>query len=148
MDLHELQDVGLLFRTINFNFREQVDAALEEAGIGLNFAESSALSLLNLRPGSNGAELARRAMVSPQAMNAVLARLADRKLVERRAHPESLRADAWHVTAKGTRLLERAREAFGRVMSRMLAPLQPADVSRLTRYLRACAGALEEASTR
>jgi DNA-binding MarR family transcriptional regulator len=148
MDLDTLQDVGLLFRTINFSFREQVDAALAEAGVGLNFSESSALSILDLRPGSSGADVARHAMVSPQAMNGVLGRLATRKLVERRAHPSSLRADAWHVTAKGRSVLLRAREVFGDVMSRMLAPLAPADVQRLTKYLRACAGALEAASTR
>jgi DNA-binding MarR family transcriptional regulator len=140
----QLQEVGLLFRTVNFNFREQVDRALRAGGVGLSFGQVSALAILHQRPGINGAELARHGMVSAQAMNAVLRTLAARKLLDRRAHPGSLRADAWHLTDKGLKILERASGIFGGVMSRMLAPLQAREQREFERYLRLCAASLEE----
>lgn len=147
-DGHEdhLELVGLLFRRVNFNFREQVDRALVEGGVDLTFGESSALSIVANRPGINGAELARRAMVSPQAMNNVLRELARRRLVQRREHPSNPRADAWHLTERGSELRGRAREIFGGVMARMLNALSDADVRRFEGYLSACAVALEEAA--
>lgn len=133
----------MLFRTVNFNFREQVDRALREGGVELTFAQSSALSLIHRQPGINGAEIARLGMVSAQAMNVMLRQLAARKLVERRAHPESQRADAWHLTPAGRIARTRARAIFGGVMSRMLAPLTTAQVRQFERYLQLCAASLE-----
>lgn len=144
MDLQQLQDVGLLFRTVNFSFREQVDSALREGGVPLSFGQVSALSILDLKPGINGAQLARESMVSAQAMTAVLRSLTDKRLLERRAHPDSLRADAWHVTARGATVLQRARTLFGEVMARMLSPLSVRERREFERYLRACAGALSQ----
>ena len=82
--LQFLQDIGLLFRTVNFNFREQVDRALRDGGVELGFGQISALGILRERPGINGAELARHGMVSPQAMNSVLRDLMGERYVERR----------------------------------------------------------------
>jgi len=140
-----LHDVGLLFRTVNFNFREQVDRALRDGGVELGFGQISALGIVRERPGINGAELARHGMVSPQAMNAVLRELARDRYLERRDHPGSLRADAWHLTAKGEQMLTRAGAIFGGVMSRMLSRLSPREQQQFERYLRLCAASLEEA---
>lgn len=143
--LQFLQDIGLLFRTVNFNFREQVDRALRDGGVGLGFGQVSALGILRERPGINGAELARHGMVSPQAMNAVLRELMRERYLERRDHPGSLRADAWHLTTKGEQMLARAGAIFGGVMSRMLSALSPREQQQFGRYLRLCAVSLEEA---
>ncbi len=121
--LQFLESVGLLFRTVNFNFREQVDRALREGGVDMGFGETSALAVLRRQPGINGAALARHCMVSPQAINNVLRGLTRENYLDRRPHPGSLRADAWHLTAKGERVLERAHEIYGAVMSRMLSSL-------------------------
>jgi DNA-binding MarR family transcriptional regulator len=143
--LQFLQDVGLLFRTVNFNFREQVDRSLRDGGVELGFGQISALGILRERPGINGAQLARHGMVSPQAMNAVLRELARKRFVERRDHPGSLRADAWHLSAKGEQMLERSRGIFGSVMSRMLLRLSSREQRQFERYLRLCAASLEAA---
>lgn len=139
-----LELVGLLIRRVNLDFREQIDRALIDGGVDLTFGESSALSIIANRPGMNGAELARRAMVSPQAMNNVLRELARRRLVQRRTHPASQRADAWHLTERGAELRARARGIFDGVIARMLATLSDTDVRRFASYLTACASALEE----
>lgn len=140
--LQFLQDMGLLFRTVNFNFREAVDRALREGGVDLSFGQISTLGILRERPGSNGSEIARHAMVSPQAMHGVLRELVREHYLERRDHPGSLRADAWHITARGQKMLARAGVIFGAVMSRMLSPLDAREQREFERYLRLCAGSL------
>lgn len=143
-DPQYLQRVGLLFRSVNVNFREAIESALREQGVRLSFAQVSVLSILNANPGINGAQIARLAMVSPQALTGVLRLLASEHVVERRPHPESLRADSWHLTEKGAKLLTRARQAFDEVTSRMLSGLNAQDVENLERYLRQCAASLEQ----
>ena len=143
-DLAGLQRIGWLFREINVHFREQIDAALRRHKVGLNFGQVSALSILSAGPGMNGAQLARRNMVTPQAMTGILRQLSEDKLVERRDHPESQRADSWHVTARGEKVLARGRQAFAEVTSRMLGTLSQGDVAKLETYLRECAGSLAD----
>jgi DNA-binding MarR family transcriptional regulator len=141
-DIAVLQRIGWLFREINVHFREGIDEALRKRRVGLTFSQVSALSILSANPGINGAQLARRNMVSPQAMTNVLRLLSSRGLLVKRAHPDSLRADSWHLTAKGEEALQRGRAAFAEITARMLAPLGNADVGKLEGYLQACAGAL------
>ena len=141
-DTQPLQTIGLLFRSINVSFRQEIDKALRESGIELSFGEISPMSILRFHPGSNGAQLARHSMVSAQAMNAVLRRLATKKYLERRAHPDNLRADSWHLTEKGVRMLDRARGAFEIVTSRMVSGLSAQQVNNLEKYLRSCATSL------
>jgi DNA-binding MarR family transcriptional regulator len=145
-DSHALRDIGLLFRSINFTFRQEMDRSLREARTGVSFGEVSPMLTLMLYPGSNGAELARRGMVSAQAMNTVLMKLVAKKYVERRAHPHSLRADSWHLTQKGSALLEKAKPIFEATTSRMLCGLSPQEVKNLEKYLRSCSAALEGAA--
>lgn len=138
-----MRTIGLLFRSLNFNFRQEMDKALRKAGMGLSFGEISPMLVLELHPGINGAQLARHDMVSAQAMNSVLRKLVEKKYVERRPHPDSLRADSWHLTARGSALVERARSVFEVATSRMLSGLSGQEVRSLQKYLRSCAAALD-----
>lgn len=137
-----LETVGLLFRTINVSFRQEIDDQLAEADVELSFGEVWPLSILKRQPGCNGAQLARFSLVSAQAMNSVLRHLAEKKYVERRDHPENQRADSWYLTEKGARLLERSRAVFEEVTSRMLSGLNTQEVKNLEKYLRSCAVSL------
>jgi DNA-binding MarR family transcriptional regulator len=138
-----LQRVGLLFRSVNVNFREAIESALRDLEVDLSFAQISTLSILSANPGINGAQLARHSLVSPQAMTSVLRLLSERRLVERRPHPHSLRADSWTITPKGEKWVERSREAFDVVTTRMLAGLSAQEIVRLEKFLRECAQALD-----
>jgi DNA-binding MarR family transcriptional regulator len=104
----------------------------------------STLSILSSFPGINGAQLARRNMVSPQAMTGVLRQLSEAGLLAKSAHPDSLRADSWNLTAKGEKALKRGREAFAEITSRMLSSLGKADMGKLEGYLQGCARSLIE----
>lgn len=144
-EMASLQRIGWLFREINVQFRESIEDALDRQKVDLGFGQVSALSILSANPGINGAQLARRNMVTPQAMTGILRQLAEKGLVERQAHPESQRADSWHVTAEGEQALRRGRSAFAEVTSRMLEGLARPDVPRLESYLRECADSLSAA---
>ena len=95
----------------------------------LTLAEYTALSVLEARSGLSNAQLARRALITPQAMNEVLARLESRRLVRRgqavgRARPAEL-------TASGRRLLAAADSSVDAVERSMLAGLSREDRTRL-----------------
>ena len=147
-ELQRLQRVGWLFRAVNLAFREAIDAALKRDGVGLNFSQVSTLSILDTYPGINGAQLARRNMVTPQAMTAVLRLLVQKKLIERREHPDNQRADSWHLTARGEPALARGRAAFGSVTRQMLGELPQDQVVLLEQLLSSCSASLDSASQR
>jgi DNA-binding MarR family transcriptional regulator len=139
-----MRSIGLLLRGINFDFRQTVDGALREAGVGATFGEVSPMMSLKLEPGLNGAQLARHSMVSAQAMNAVLRELTRKNYIERRAHPRSLRADSWHLTKDGMRLLDRVREVLERVTATMLSGFSAREIRDLEDALQRCANNLEK----
>jgi DNA-binding MarR family transcriptional regulator len=142
-DAKDMRSIGLLLRGINFDFRQTVDAALRDAGVGATFGEISPMMSLKLEPGLNGAQLARHSMVSAQAMNAVLKDLTRKNYLERRPHPQSLRADSWHLTQDGMRLLDRVREVLQRVTAAMLAGFSVREVRDLESSLQRCANNLK-----
>jgi DNA-binding MarR family transcriptional regulator len=147
-ELARLQRIGWLFRGVNVSFREAIESALQRSGVGLSFSQVSALSILDIHPGINGAQLARRNMVSPQALTSVLRELASQHLLERRAHPDSQRADSWHLTDKGQQALVRGRAAFAAVTRQMLGDLPAKQVAELERLLTICNAALDSGPQR
>ena len=147
-ELQRLQRIGWLFRAVNVAFREAIDAALKRDGVGLNFSQVSTLSILDTYPGINGAQLARRNMVTPQAMTAVLRLLVQRKLIERRENPDNQRADSWHVTARGGQALARGRSSFAAVTRQMLGGLASEQVATLEGLLASCGASLDSSSPR
>jgi len=135
--------VGFLMKSLQHTVRQCMDEALRRRGLELSFAHFAALFGLSHEPGSTGAKLARRAMVSAQTMSSVLRRLEEEGRIERRPHPDSRRADSWSLTSEGVELLEQAREVGSGVFTRMLAPLEAAETAALEDYLRRCIAALE-----
>jgi DNA-binding MarR family transcriptional regulator len=134
--------VGFLLKSLHHSLRQSMDEALREQGVHMSFAHFAALFGLFCEPGMTGAQLARRSLVSAQTINAVLRRLETERLVERRPHPESRRADSWHLTEEGTQRLGQARAVGDAVFSRMLAALSANEVQCLQSYLRRCIDAL------
>ena len=95
----------------------------------LTLAEYTVLSVLDARSGLSNAQLARRALITPQAMNEVLGRLESRRLVKR--GPPAGRARPAELTAAGRRLLAAADSSVDAVERTMLAGLGRDDRSRL-----------------
>jgi DNA-binding MarR family transcriptional regulator len=141
--LDKTERIGFLLKSLQHSLRQTIDEALRKQGVELSFAHLAALFNLHHEPGISGAQLARRAMVSAQTMNSGLRALELDGLIERRAHPDSRRADSWSLTDAGLRELGRAREVGAAVFGRMLGALDSSEVAALENYLGRCVAALD-----
>jgi DNA-binding MarR family transcriptional regulator len=105
--------------------RRRLRAALEPHGLALS--EYTTLSVLRDRSGLSNAQLARRSLITPQAMNEVLARLESRRLVRRRADQARGRVRPAELTKAGERVLRAADASVDAVEREMLAGLSAPD---------------------
>jgi DNA-binding MarR family transcriptional regulator len=101
---------------------------------GLSLADYTTLSVLRDRGGLSNAQLARRSLITPQAMNEVLARLERRGLVQRSADPVRGRIRPATLTARGAATL-RAADADVDVAERALLRGLSASDRKLLRTL-------------
>ena len=92
--------------------RRHIDDVVKAKGLSVN--QYTTLSVLDHRSGLSNAQLARRALVSPQSMNEVLLALERRGLVRRNAHPDHGRILQSRLTAKGDACSGRATSACTR----------------------------------
>ena len=117
--------VGRIDRVV----RRHINDAVKGRGLSVN--QYTTLSVLDRRSGLSNAQLARRALVSPQSMNEVLLTLERRGLVRRRAHPEHGRILQTRLTAKGRRLLAACDAEVHQVEARMIGDLSPGEQAAL-----------------
>lgn len=134
--------VGYLVKWVERGLRVRMDAALEPHH--LTTPEYTALSVLKRRDGLSSAQLARRTLVTAQAMNQVVIRLEARRLIERSPDPEHARRQQIVLTDKGKALLEAGDRATAAIEEQMLAALSGPQVAQLRRALEACVAALGE----
>lgn len=101
-------DASLIYAVgrVNQGIRRAMRARLAEWE--LSVAEYTTLAVLAARPELSNAQLARRALVAPQSMLEILARLEERGLVERRIDPAHGRILRARLTPEGLELLSLA----------------------------------------
>jgi DNA-binding MarR family transcriptional regulator len=121
--------VGRIDRVV----RRAIGAVLRAQGLSVN--QYTTLSVLDRRSGLSNAQLARRALVSPQSMNEVLLTLEERGLVRRHAHPDHGRILQARLTTKGRSLLARCDAEVHEVEARMVTGLGDEDRRALRRAL-------------
>jgi DNA-binding MarR family transcriptional regulator len=127
--------LGYLLYQVVATLRPEVAAALSP--LGLTLPEFVCMRMLSVSPGMSSAELSREGNVSPQAMNTVLHRLENAKLVTRPASVASGRALPATVTEAGRGLLKRAEAAVREADARVLAKLSAAEQVDFKRMLAA-----------
>lgn len=134
--------VGRMDRVV----RQAIGGVVQARGLSVN--QYTTLSVLDHRSGLSNAQLARRALVSPQSMNEVLLTLEKRGLVRRRAHPDHGRILQTRLTAKGRSLLAACDTEVQQVEARMVSGLSDEDRTALRTALLHCIrslhGGLEE----
>ena len=113
--------------------RRAIDDVVRARGLSVN--QYTTLSVLDRRGGLSNAQLARRALVSPQSMNEVLLTLEQRGLVGRRAHPDHGRILQARLTAKGRALLARCDAEVHEVEARMVSGLSEDEQAALREAL-------------
>ena len=123
--------------------RAELDRRLRSEG--LSVPEFTALSVLRSRSGLSNAQLARRSLVTPQAMNQVLASLEDKGLVSRPrtpeaesnpTHPGHHRARAATLTRAGRQALRRADRVVDAIEDAAFAGLDEEERTALAGLLR------------
>jgi DNA-binding MarR family transcriptional regulator len=129
--------IGRLERVL----RRRLTAAVAPAGLTLN--GYATLSVLRAQDGLSNAQLARRALVTPQSMSEVLTHLVDLGYVRRRAEPGHGRIIRTELTKAGNRALERCDRAVDDVEQEMVGELDADEVTSLCDVLIRCGRTLE-----
>jgi DNA-binding MarR family transcriptional regulator len=100
------------------------------------------MSVLRNRPGLSNAQLARRSFVTPQAINEVISRLEDARLVKREVDQKHRRVLRATITPRGRRVLDRVDREIGELEERMLASVGEADRAAFIAVALQCVHAL------
>ncbi len=98
------------------------------------------MNLIDAHPGTTQRELVEGSLIDPSSMVAVIDELEEMGLAERRLHPDDRRKHAVHLTTKGRRTLQRARQVAIDLAEEVFAPLDERELETLRRLLRRLAG--------
>ena len=135
-----VQDYGqrlpYMMRMISSALSQQLERVLRR--FSLTHAQFSALAQLGLEDPEalSGAELGRRAGVTPQSMSAAISALLERGLVIRATHPTHGRILQVRITPEGLELVEQAQDATKAVEDKALVSLSRAQERELRALLR------------
>src|ERR1700737_3227707 len=129
MPIEDRLPFGFQLRRAQYAYRLALPRALES--IGVTTPQFAVLALLETTPGLSNAELARRNLVTPQTMNAIVKKLEDARLVVRRPDTNHGRILTAHLTPAGQRVLTRCVDHADAVEACMLRPLSARERSRL-----------------
>jgi DNA-binding MarR family transcriptional regulator len=135
-----MQAVGYLLKTTQQSLRAAMDAALRD--LRITAPQYAVLAFLDDQPDLSSAQLARRAFVTPQTMNRIVANLEAAGHLERHPHAELGRVLEARVSAQGRTLLAEARSRVTDVESRMVAGLTADEQRQLASLLQRCNSAL------
>ena len=124
--------IGRLDRVVRRELSERLTP------FGLTWPQYTTLSVLAAKPGLSNAQLARRAMISPQAMSEVTVTLERMRLLERRASQTNNRILRARLTSKGRRLLAKCETEIDDLERQMLDGISAADSKQLLETIRSC----------
>jgi DNA-binding MarR family transcriptional regulator len=124
---------AILLMALGRQLRSEVERDL--ADVGLTIRHLSALGHLGRDPGRSYSELARRAGVTAQSMQATLQQLEAAGAVERRSPPGRGRTAELHLTDRGVRLRAAGTAIISAADSRLVAALPEHDARSLTMLL-------------
>lgn len=110
---------------VNQGIRRAMRVRLEQWSLSVQ--EYTTLSVLAGRPGLSNAQLARRALVTPQSMSEILAKLERRRLVSRDADPGHALILRAQLTEDGARLLAAAEPEIRAIEAEALAGVSASD---------------------
>jgi DNA-binding MarR family transcriptional regulator len=131
-------DVGFWVSRIQRQIRKQLTDRLEP--IGMTLPEYTVLWLLSREPGISGADMARRTLVSPQAINEMITSLERRSLITRSVDPSHGRILQMRLTTAGEQTLRAAYEQVQIVEAGLIEGIDTDDQQKLLELLRNCAG--------
>jgi DNA-binding MarR family transcriptional regulator len=135
-DSAELARLPYLIGRVDRRVRSELAERLR--GYALTVPEYTTLSVLRARPGLSNAQLARRALITPQSMSQVVAALEQRGLIERSPDPAHQRILRTTLTRTGEKLLDELADMAAALEDEVMADLTPAQREALLEGLRSC----------
>jgi DNA-binding MarR family transcriptional regulator len=126
--------IGRLDRLIRSGF----DDVLAQAGLTL--PEYTAMSVLLARPGFSSAQLARRSLITPQAMGKVVIELERRGYIKRPSTGHSGRARGIMLTRRGQAVLDKVQPQIAAAAAAVLHRLSPEQHEQLVELLQVAGG--------
>lgn len=126
--------IGRLDRLIRAQFEEVLEAA------GLTLPEYTAMSVLAARPGFSSAQLARRSLITPQAMGKVVLELERRGHIKRPLAGNSGRARGIALTRKGLAVYTKVQPHMIAAEAAVLHRLSPGEREQLVGLLQIAGG--------
>lgn len=128
--------VTYLVKRLESAVRRDMDAVLQAQG--LTTPQYAALSILGRSPGLSSAQLARRAFVTAQSMQVMVAAFVRNGLVAKQPDTRNPRVLHLNLTEAGQGVLARSQEAADRLEERMVAGLSEAQVRALRDAMDTC----------
>jgi len=125
--------IGFALKLAQQALRFHLDTGLRE--LGLTTPQYAALTFLKGEPGASNAELARRAFVTPQTMQAILVALERTGFITRTAHPEHKRVQKTELTVKGLGALDAASSIVADAEARLRLAASPQDPKTIAAML-------------
>jgi DNA-binding MarR family transcriptional regulator len=141
-----MEPIGYLLKNAQQSLRTAMDTTLRD--LGVTTPQYAVLTFLEASSGLSSAQLARRAFVTPQTMNRIVANLETAGLIERGPHPELGRVLETKLSKRGRRLLAECQRRIDDVEARMVADLTLAERRQLANLLERCTRALRPALKR
>lgn len=132
---------GYLIKRVDSDFRACMEAMLRP--LGMTIPQYACMHLLYESPGISGAELARRAFVTRQAVYLVLAELLELGWVTRESRGTGVRQGAAHLTAKGRSVAESAFQPVDEIEDAMIGGLSPDERALFADMLIRCESGLQ-----
>ena len=126
--------LGFLLSWSGKRMAHEFATALEP--LGLKPPHFGVMQQINARPGCAQQELVEASMIDPSSMVRIIDELESIGLAERRVDPSDRRRRAVHLSARGERKLERAREAAAASVEEVLEPLDADERETLRLLLR------------
>jgi DNA-binding MarR family transcriptional regulator len=115
--------VGFWLKQAQHSFHSRMEEALRP--LGLTVSQYAVLAQLAAHPGLSNADLARRAFITAQSMQGVLANLESAGLVQRTADAAHGRRQPASVTPEGATLLSAAHVLVGALEAKLVAAAAP-----------------------
>ena len=131
-----MEAVGYILKRVQHGLRAAMDAALRD--LEVTSPQYAVLAFLEQSPGLSGAELARRAFVTPQTMHRIVAHLESAGLVSREPHSEVGRRLDATLTPDGRERLADCHRRVEAVEARLVAGLATAEREQLVTLLERC----------
>jgi len=123
--------------------RSCVQVQLDAQGISYTFPQTAVLVKLRQTPGRSAAELARVALVRPQTINKILAKLYADGVIESRSDPAHGRIKRIFLTRRGVQIVRRCDAISNVVTGGMFEHVTEPEQAQLASILQRCVESLQ-----